>query len=232
MSCLEETQSDCRCRYTLTLTSEIVHEQFSEMKDSFNRVPGIHEVDEEETDEEETCDQESKTRILQDVEQPADSIKSTVDEDSIYSNDSFCSDESDDESERTDTTSRSLVNESRLSPGIATCACNQKDGKRGEERFEDIVQRNEITDSACYRSSISEDYSVKIRQTKNRRKNMSFTDEEIRKIEWENQILLRKIMAQQKSKEKILRENIRPTRISSSAINRKRLQKKIENENI
>lgn len=61
---------------------------------------------------------------------------------------------------------------------------------------------------------------------------MSFTDEEIRKIEWENQILLRKIMAQQKPKEKVFYENIPPSRISSSAINRKKLQKKIENENI
>ena len=231
MSCLEETQPDCKCQYTLMLTNEIVHEQFSEMKDSFNHVPSIHEVDEEETDEEETCDQESKTPILQDIEQPADSTKSTIDEDSIYSNDSFCSDESENESEGTNTTSKSL-NESHLSSRIATYACNQKDSKSGEERFENIVQKTEITDSVCYRSSISEDCSVKIRQIKNRRKNMSFTDEEIRKIEWENQILLRKIMAQQKSKEKILHESIPPTRISSSAINRKRLQKKIENENI
>ncbi|KAK1116721.1 hypothetical protein K0M31_018114 [Melipona bicolor] len=235
MSCLEETQPDCRCQYTLMLTNEIVHEQFSEMKDSFNHVPSIHEVDEEETDEEEICDQESKTPILQDVEQPANLTKSTIDEDSIYSNDSFCSDESDNESEGSNTTSRSL-NESHLSPGIATYACNQRDSKSGEERFENIVQKNEIIDSVCYKSSIFEDCSVKIRQIKNReikrRKNMSFTDEEIRKIEWENQILLRKIMTQQKSKEKMLRESIPPTRISSSAINRKRLQKKIENENI
>ncbi|KOX77766.1 hypothetical protein WN51_10556 [Melipona quadrifasciata] len=235
MSCLEETQPDCRCQYTLLLTNEIVHEQFSEMKDSFNHVPSIHEVDEEETDEEETCDQKSKTPILQDVEQPADLTKSTIDEDSIYNNDSFCSDESDNESEGSNTTSRSL-NESHLSFGIATYACNQKDSKSGEERFENIVQKNEIIDSVCYKSSIFEDCSIKIRQIKNReikrRKNMSFTDEEIRKIEWENQILLRKIMAQQKSKEKMLRESIPPTRISSSAINRKRLQKKIENENI
>ncbi|KAF3430352.1 hypothetical protein E2986_00263 [Frieseomelitta varia] len=231
MSCLEETQSDCKCQYTLMLTNEIVHEQFSEMKDSFNHVPSIHEVDEEETDEEETSDQESKTPILQDIEQPADLIKSTIDEDSIYSNDSFCSDESENESDGTNTTSKSL-NESHLSSRIAIYACNQKDSKSEEERFENIVQKNEITDSVCYRSSISEDCSVKIRQIKNRRKNMSFTDEEIRKIEWENQILLRKIMAQQKSKEKILHESIPPTQISSSAINRKRLQKKIENENI
>lgn len=231
MSCLEETQPDCRCQYTLMLTNEIVHEEFSEMKDGFNHVPSIHEVDEEETDEEETCDQESKTPILQDVEQPTDLIKSTIDQDSIYSNDSFCSDESDNESEGTNTTSRSL-NESHLSPGIITYVCNQKDSKNGEKRFENIVQKNEMTDSVGHRSSISEDYSIKIRQIKNRRKNMSFTDEEIRKIEWENQILLRKIMAQQKSKEKILHENIPPTRISSSAINRKRLQKKIESENI
>ena len=118
MSCLEESQADCRCLYTLTLTDAIIHEQFSEMKDSFNHVPSIHEVDEEETDEENTCDQESKTP--KDVEQSTDLVKDTIDEDSIYSNDSFCSDESGDESEGTNVTSRSL-NESHHSPEITNC---------------------------------------------------------------------------------------------------------------
>ncbi|XP_003396127.1 uncharacterized protein LOC100650361 [Bombus terrestris] len=230
MSCLEESQADCRCLYTLTLTDAIIHEQFSEMKDSFNHVPSIHEVDEEETDEENTCDQESKTP--KDVEQSTDLVKDTIDEDSIYSNDSFCSDESGDESEGTNVTSRSL-NESHHSPEITNCTSNQKDSKsEKEEGSENIIQNNEVTNLISCRSSISEANSIGIKQVRNRRRNMSFTDDEIRKIEWENQILLRKIMAQQRPKEKILHENVPLTRISSSAINRKKLQKKIENENI
>ncbi|KAG6796558.1 cilia- and flagella-associated protein 97 [Apis mellifera caucasica] len=233
MSCLKDTQPDCRCQYTLTLTDEIVHEQFSEMKDSFNHVPSIHEVDEEETDEENACDLELKTP--KDIELAADQLKDTadtIDEDSIYSNDSFCSDESCDESEETNGTLRSL-NDSHFSPHpqISTRKFSHEEIKNEQEKSENITQNNEIINSIG-RSSISEDNSIGIKQVKNKRKNMSFTDEEIRKIEWENQILLRKIMAQQKPKEKVFYENIPPSRISSSAINRKKLQKKIENENI
>ncbi|EFN79669.1 hypothetical protein EAI_13777, partial [Harpegnathos saltator] len=62
--------------------------------------------------------------------------------------------------------------------------------------------------------------------------NMSFTDEEMRKIERENQLLLRKIMAQQKPQHKVSEERIVQTRISSSAINRRKLQKKIDDDNM
>ncbi|OAD61454.1 hypothetical protein WN48_10157 [Eufriesea mexicana] len=229
MSCLEDTQSNCRCQYTFTLTDEMVHEQISEMKDSFNHVPSIHEVDEEDTDEEDTCDQELKTP--KDIEHTANIIKDTVDEDSIYTNDSFCSDESCDVSEGTNVTSRS-INDSHFSPQITNCKHNQEENKDKQEKSEHIIQNNEITNSVGCRSSISEDDSIGIKQIRNRRKNMSFTDEELRKIEWENQILLKKIMAQQKPKEKILHENVQLPRISSSAINRRKLQKRIENENI
>ncbi|XP_076302439.1 LOW QUALITY PROTEIN: uncharacterized protein LOC143220722 [Lasioglossum baleicum] len=229
MSCLEDTQSNCRCQYTFTLTDEIVQEQISEMKDSFNHVPSIHEVDEEETDEEHTYDQELKTP--KDIEHTENIIKDTADEDSVYSNDSFCSDESCDESEGTNVTSRS-INDSHFSPQITNCKYNQEENKNEEEKSENIIQNNEITNSVGCKGSLSEDDSIGIKQIKNRRKNMSFTDEELRKIEWENQLLLKKIMAQQKPKEKILHENVQLSRMSSSAINRKKLQKKIENENI
>ncbi|CAL7945294.1 unnamed protein product [Xylocopa violacea] len=225
MSCLEGSEPDCECRYTLTLTDEIVQEKFSEMKDSFNHVPSIHEVDEEETDEEH---QEPKTP--EETEQPANLAKDT-DEDTIYSNDSFCSDESCDESGGTNATSRSL-NDFHFLPEVAIRKCNQEESKNDQDKPEDTSQSSKIINPVRCKSSTFDDNTIEIKQVRSRRRNMSFTDEEMRKIEWENQILLRKIMAQQKPKEKILRENALPSRISSSAINRKKLQKKIENENI
>ncbi|KOC66325.1 UPF0501 protein KIAA1430 like protein [Habropoda laboriosa] len=229
MSDLEDIQPNCECQYTLTLTNEIVQEHFSEMKDSFNHVPSIHEVDEEETDEEHTVDQEPG--IPNEIEQNTDLTKDTVDEDSIYSNDSFCSDESCNESEESNVTSRSLDN-SHFSRSVTTRKNNQNDSRREQERSENATYDNEIVNSIRCKSATSEDNYIGIKQIKNRRRNMSFTDEELRKIEWENQILLRKIMAQQRPKEKLLYENVPPPRISSSAINRRKLQKKIENENI
>lgn len=71
-----------------------------------------------------------------------------------------------------------------------------------------------------------------VKSRKCRRWNMSFTDEEMRKIERENELLLRKIMAQQKPRHKILGEGVVQSKISSSAVNRKKLQKKIENDNM
>lgn len=229
MSCLEDCRSDCGCRYTLTLMNEIVQKQSFEMKDSFNHVPSIHEVDEEETDEEDACDEQDKS--CKDAKQSPDLTKDTADVDSIYSNDSFCSDESCDESEEVNGTSRT-INESYSSPQITERKHNEEDGeaKNEQEGRENIKAISEITNSAR-QSSMSEDYTIGTKQIR-RRRNMSFTDEEMRKIDWENQILLRKIMAQQKPKEKFLRENASLPRISSSAINRKKLQKKIENENM
>ncbi|XP_017893018.1 cilia- and flagella-associated protein 97-like [Ceratina calcarata] len=225
MSCSEDIQPDCKCQLTLTLSNNIIREEFPEMRDSFNHVPSIHEVDEEETDEEYTYDQEGKNSDRTETEQTVALTKDTVDEDTIYSNDSFCSDESCDESEGTNASSRSL-DDSHFSPQITNRQCIEESSKNEEKKCENAILENNITHSAQ-----SED-EIEIRQIRNRRRNMSFTDDELRKIEWENQILLKKIMAQQRPKERILHENVPPTRISSSAINRKKLQKKIENENI
>lgn len=65
-----------------------------------------------------------------------------------------------------------------------------------------------------------------------RRRNMSFTNAEMRKIDLENQYLLKKIMAQQKPLNKPMRVQSAQPRLSSSAINRRKLQKKIEEENM
>ncbi|CAK9824963.1 Cilia- and flagella-associated protein 97 [Anthophora retusa] len=227
MSGLQNIQSNCGCQYTLTLTNEIVQERFSETKDSFNHVPSIHEVDEEETDEEQTVDQESEAP--NEIEQTTDLTKDIVDEDSSYSNDSFCSDvDSCNESEESKDTSRSL-DDSHFSHSATTRKSNDPEQENCENAAACI---NETANSVRGKSAMSEDSYTDIKQMKNRRRNMSFTDEELRKIEWENQILLRKIMAQQRPKEKLLHDNVPPPRVSSSAINRKKLQKRIENENI
>ncbi|XP_058800595.1 uncharacterized protein LOC131669610 [Phymastichus coffea] len=62
------------------------------------------------------------------------------------------------------------------------------------------------------------------------RKNMSFTNNEVMKIERDNEILLRKIMAQQKTRKG--KANITLQKLSSSAINRKKSQRKIEEDNM
>ncbi|XP_033320816.2 uncharacterized protein LOC117217367 [Megalopta genalis] len=213
--------TNCECQYTLMVMNEIVQEQFSQTKDNFNYVPSIHEVDEEDTDEEYVYDQDFTT--ANEVQQDADIAGNMIDDVSIYSNESFCSDESSDE---TNITTRTL-NGSHI-PKETEHEC-EKDCK---EKCESPIQDREIVNSRCCRSSMSDDKSTILKAVKCRRKNMSFTDEELRKIEWENQLLLSKIMAQQKPKEKILHENVSQSKISSSAINRKKLQRKIESENI
>lgn len=226
MSCLQNHEINCECQYTLTFMDKVVAKTFSEMKDSFTHVPSIHEVDEEDTDEEHISDHESET--CKDIQQITD-ITEALDEDSIYSNESFCSDESCDESEGTNVSSRSL-NDSHFSSQINDSKCDKDDNEDKDKQSEDATQNSDI--NLTRKSSICDDSSIAFKHSKSKRKNMSFTDEELRKIEWENQLLLKKIMAQQRPKDKVFHENIQQPRVSSSAINRRKLQRKIENENI
>lgn len=78
--------------------------------------------------------------------------------------------------------------------------------------------------------SLNEMRRTKSTQFRPTRKNMSFTNEEIIKIERDNEILLRKIVAQQRSQ----KVKIQPSqkKLSSSAINRRKLQRKIEGDNM
>ncbi|XP_076640170.1 uncharacterized protein LOC143351942 [Colletes latitarsis] len=222
-------EANCECQYTLTLTNEVVRGQFSETKDNFNHVPSIHEVDEEETDEEYVCDQELTT--LKDVQRNEGLTKDTADDDSIYSNESFCTDESCDESEGTNITSRTF-NETHVSSKITNHGYKKEDNRDELKRCNSVTRDDEIINSVRCCSSISEDKSTALKLMKSKRKNMTFTDEELRKIEWENQLLLKKIMAQQRPKEKLLHQSVPQFRTSSSEINRRKLQKKIESENI
>ncbi|XP_003703265.3 uncharacterized protein LOC100878107 [Megachile rotundata] len=226
MSSLKNHEINCECQYTLTLMDKVAETKCSEMKDSFNHVPSIHEVDEEDTDEEHICDHEIDTS--KDTQQITE-VTEGIDGDSIYSNESFCSDESYSESEEINNSSRYL-NDSHSSSRITAHKCDKKNNEDNGPQSESVTINSDIN-SIC-KSSVCEDGSLACKQLKSKRKNMSFTDAELRKIEWENQLLLRKIMAQQKPRDKVFHKNIQQPRISSSAINRRKLQRKIENENI
>lgn len=63
------------------------------------------------------------------------------------------------------------------------------------------------------------------------RKNMSFTNEEVQKIDRENQRLLKRILAQQ-NRPKPKFDTRTPSRLAPSAINRQRQQRQIEVENL
>uniref|UniRef100_T1IRH4 Cilia- and flagella-associated protein 97 n=1 Tax=Strigamia maritima TaxID=126957 RepID=T1IRH4_STRMM len=63
------------------------------------------------------------------------------------------------------------------------------------------------------------------------KKNMSFTDEQVRKIDRENQLLLNKILNQQQTNQNAATKSRLP-RPPTSAVNRMRQQRKIEAENL
>lgn len=66
-----------------------------------------------------------------------------------------------------------------------------------------------------------------------RRKNMSFTNDELMRIERHNKILLNRILAQQRAPSKVRNPPSSPQiRQSSSAINRQKFQRKIDEDNL
>lgn len=67
-------------------------------------------------------------------------------------------------------------------------------------------------------------------QTHTIRKNMSFTNNEMMRIERDNEFLLKRIMAQQKPQKTKLPPTQR--KVSSSEINRRKLQKRIDEDNM
>ncbi|XP_043684491.1 cilia- and flagella-associated protein 97-like [Vespula pensylvanica] len=236
MSNLQEVKTNYLCQCTLSITDEIVSKQISETKDNFNNVPSIHEVDEDD-DEDDNCEaniiNSKNLRGIKDHETEKDKEKGSLDDEFAYTNESFCSDDSCDESE--ETTSQYLNN--------GSCLFFDDDNKYEENRkLENLSENDEqINYDRESKESINiekneriwhnNEKNIDFGKTRTRRKNMSFTDEEIRKIEHENELLLRKIMAQHQPRDKVLRGNNLP-KISSSAINRKRLQKKIEGDNM
>lgn len=221
----DETNTICECRYAPA-------EDALEMKDNFNTIPNIHEIDEEDSETEETIALERQNSSASDEESSkiVQKTKETSEDESVYIGESFCSDESCDESEITNVTSRSLnsslvhVTDLQLSQSL-------------EEQDSELKWKDDYQDESCSLSNklsrvATADRNGFAKSRRCRRWNMSFTDEEMRKIERENELLLRKIMAHQKPRQKVLGDDTVQSRTSSSAINRKKLQKKIENDNM
>ena len=157
------------------------------------------------------------------------------DDESAYE-ESFCSEHSDEDSESktSNTTRRSSIAEiplhqfSKSNSSIKkpkTITLNKK-----------FVSTSKICDTLfkledrikCL--SLNEIRPIKNVSMRTTRKNMSFTNDQTLKIERDNEILLRKIMAQQRSPKKKLQPI--QSKPSSSAINRKKLQRKIEEDNM
>jgi len=212
----DETNTICECRYTLS-------EDGQETKNNFNNTCNIHEIDEEESETEETMVLERPDPSASDE---GNKIKNTSDDESVYTGESFCSDESCDESE-VNAISGSLNSSSLIH--VTDLQLSQSSKEQNISRWNDY-QDESFNDEPPRAATADRNKFTKSRRY--RRWNMSFTDEEMRKIERENELLLRKIMAQQKPRHKILSEDTVQSRTSSSAINRKKFQKKIENDNV
>lgn len=218
----DEANTICECRYV---------PEVRETEDSYN-IPNIHEIDEEESETEEmtTLEQPNSSASDEESSKTVQKAKETSDE-SVYVGESFYSDESCDESEITNVTSRSLDSSSLIR--VTDLQLSQS----LEEQDSELKRKDDYQDESCSLSNepsraATADRDKFAKSSRCRRWNMSFTDEEMRKIERENELLLRKIMTQQKPRHKVHGEDAVQSRTSSSAINRKKLQKKIENDNV
>ncbi|XP_046748658.1 cilia- and flagella-associated protein 97 isoform X2 [Diprion similis] len=165
------------------------------------------------------------------------------DDKSEYDVDSFCSDISCKESEVTNVTPRSSmsgcssllhsidVNYNKRNLDIIRTR-NGGDWQTDRKEDEDLpLSESEMTYLSKGEGRLMLEQQRR-QLTRCGRRNMSFTNEELRKIERENQLLLRKIMSHQKPQGKTVKLTSGPPRTSSSAINRKRQQKKIEEDNM
>jgi len=92
------------------------------------------------------------------------------------------------------------------------------------DEFIKSFQKIQPTTPASF--TCSEKYSA---PKKRKRRNMSFSNEELQRIERENAILLNKIVLQQRTRPSVVHKYER--RVTSNAINRARQLKKIESEN-
>lgn len=216
-----EINSICECQYTVEDDSA---------NDIFNNAPNIHEIDEEDSETEETTilEQPNSSIPIKEDDVITQETKDASDDESAYTGESFCSDESCDESEVTNIASRSL------NPSSLHDIANFQRSQSSNEQYADVSESVWKDESYSINDEPSRAATADrlIRSKRCRRWNMSFTDEEMRRIERENELLLRKIMAQQKPRHKILGERSVQPRISSSAINRKKLQKRIEDDNM
>jgi len=226
MANLDKIKTICECQYMLS------NKEILETRDNFNDVPNMHEIDEEESECEETeiIEQPSLTAYQDDkiTSDNKDDDKATI----TYTDESFCSDESGDDSE---VTSRITLG-SLKSLSLLHVDDFQHSPKKEIQNTEINKEKDDFQDESCMLNSDGLAHTTPTNEfaksRRCRRWNMSFTDEEMRKIGRENELLLRKIMAQQRPRHKIIDERITHPRLSSSAINRKKLQKKIEDDNM
>lgn len=210
----EEIETICECQYTLTLSGNA--EGARETKDNFDNAPNIHEIDEEDSEPEEDA-----STSVQSSPDKKDTVRETKD---VSENECVYADElsSSDESEITNVTPETLTSDSS-----SLLRAAEVDEWNNDPWDDESYSR--CRSEPTSRAATLPDGLVRRRC---RRWNMSFTDDEMRKIEYENEILLRKIMTQQKPRQKIVEERTVQPRVSSSAINRKKLQKKIEDDNM
>lgn len=215
----DEVNTICECQYTDESTNDI-----------FNNVPNNHEIDEEDSETEETTILEPNSSVPnKEDDLITQETKDASDNESTYTEESFCSDEFCDESEITNVASGSLNPSSSLHD-IADFQRSQSSKEQDADVSESIWKnKSYLINDEPSRAATADRL---IRSKRCRRWNMSFTDEEMRRIERENELLLRKIMAQQKPRHRNLGEHSVQPRISSSAINRKKLQKRIEDDNM
>ncbi|KAK2580316.1 hypothetical protein KPH14_012553 [Odynerus spinipes] len=241
MSNVQEVKTSYFCECTLSITDEVIPKQISEIQDKFNSVPSIHEVDEDDDDDDDDDDCEENTNnanCLHDIKdgenlKEKEKEKSSLGDEFAYTNESFCSDDSCDESE--ETTSQYLISGScSLFVDDNKCELNEELENLDDQQEQMSCNKNNnenINLEGNARILHNNEKYVGSGKARIRRRNMTFTDEEVRKIERDNELLLRRIMAQHQPRDKVLKEGALP-RMSSSAINRKRLQKKIEGDNM
>lgn len=192
--------------------------------------------------EESSRDSESSEVEKPRKEEDKENEDEIVDDDkSDYGAESFCSDDSFKRSEMTNITPRSSLSGSssllhsaglKYDRRITDLIESRRSGDR--EKAEDDGERSSLLESEMkYLSEEERRLIIDRRQlTRSGRRNMSFTNDELRKIERENQLLLNKIMSHQKPQSKTTKPVSGAPRTSSSAINRKRQQKKIEEDNM
>ncbi|XP_022257519.1 cilia- and flagella-associated protein 97-like [Limulus polyphemus] len=107
------------------------------------------------------------------------------------------------------------------------------------ENFQELDELNQVVEALQALETRSRNERTNIKQRNcvtppvlKGRKNMSFSNQQVHQIDQENQRLLRKILAQQNRSKAQCGSDSRPPCTASSAINRRRQQRQIENDNL
>lgn len=164
-----------------------------------------------------------------------DKYKDCGDNESAYC-ESFCSDISDEDEIKSAGVNypTSTCENPKFQFSNSKICENKKDPGYTNEKFNTTSKINDssfVLEDRMKSLSLNEVRSIRsLQQTQSFRKNMSFTNDEVMKIERDNEFLLRRIMAQQKPQKPKYPPIQR--KVSSSEINRKKLQKRIDEDNM